>query len=280
VRRASLPLSPTPVDPFPSIELDEARNELTLMEQELESLSAQVEHLEENQGIRGAFNPATTKVLEFRDSPDRVEHAIRQATLERLQNENAALLRRLGDVERGSSVSGKEQQQLVPRESLVQAMAEAEKLKKLVAQKETMLKRISQVRLLSSFPAFLYAKPPSFQAVAEKTEIMRLAVQKLLGYQLSFLDSGRIRVTSVYAPNKDRSLAFDPWPGGPMPFKLVSASDEKIMDIEEVRRSIAFWLDSRSSLPGFMASLTSAFAFLLLFAFFPIDALYLTTLPQ
>ncbi|BGP16988.1 coiled-coil domain-containing protein mad1 [Rhodosporidiobolus nylandii] len=219
-------------------ELDEARNELALMEQELDSLGAQVEQLEENQGIRGAYNPATHKVLEFRDSPDRVEHAIRQATLDRLRSENEALLRRLADVERGSAKAGEQPQQLVPRESLVQAQAEIEKVKKLVAQKETMLKRISQ-------------------AVAEKTEIMRLAVQKLLGYQLSFLDSGRIRVTSVYAPSKDRSLAFDPWPGGPMPFKLVSATDEQIMGIEEVRRSIAFWLDSRSSLPGFMASLTT-----------------------
>ncbi|CEQ41957.1 SPOSA6832_03736 [Sporobolomyces salmonicolor] len=218
-------------------ELDEARNELALMEQEIEALSAQVEQLEENQGIRGAYNPATTKVLEFRDSPDRVEHAIRTATLELLSNENQALLRRLSDVERKGAPPGATPQELVPRESLVKANAEVEKLKALVAQKETMLKRISQ-------------------AVAEKTENMRIAISKLLGYQLSFLDSGRIRVTSVYAPSKERSLAFDPWPGGPMPFKLVSATDEKIMRIDEVRRSIGFWLDSRSSLPGFMASLT------------------------
>ncbi|BGP08876.1 coiled-coil domain-containing protein mad1 [Rhodotorula toruloides] len=221
-------------------ELDEARNELALMEQELEALSTQVEQLEENQGIRGAYNPETTKVLEFRDSPDRVEHAIRTATLERLKNENQALLRRLGDMERGAlAQQGAGVQQLVPRESLVSAQAEADKLKALVQQKETMLKRIGQ-------------------AVAEKTEAMRLAVQKLLGFQLSFLESGRIRVTSVYAPSKDRSLAFDPWPGGPMPFKLVSATDEKVMSIDEVRRSIGFWLDGRQSLPGFMASLTMA----------------------
>lgn len=128
-------------------ELDEARNELALMEQELEALSTQVEQLEENQGIRGAYNPETTKVLEFRDSPDRVEHAIRTATLERLKNENQALLRRLGDMERGAlAQQGAGVQQLVPRESLVSAQAEADKLKALVQQKETMLKRIGQVR--------------------------------------------------------------------------------------------------------------------------------------
>ncbi|GAA6032507.1 hypothetical protein JCM8097_004791 [Rhodosporidiobolus ruineniae] len=219
-------------------ELDEARNELALMETELDSLGAQVEQLEENQGIRGAFNPETHRVLEFAHSPARVDQAIRQATLDQLREENEALLRRVGALERaGASGGGAAGEHLVPRESLVQAKAEIDKLKLAVAQKDTMLKRISQ-------------------AVAEKTEAMRLAVQKLLGYQLAFLDSGRIRVTSVYAPMKDRSLAFDPWPGGPMPFKLVSATDEKIMGIEQVRSSIGFWLDSRGSLPGFMASLT------------------------
>ncbi|GAA5848212.1 hypothetical protein JCM9279_000980 [Rhodotorula babjevae] len=218
-------------------ELDEARNELAIMEKELDALSVQVEQLEENQGIRGAYNPATHKVLEFRDSPDRVEHAVRTATLERLQAENRALLGRVGDLERGGAGGGPSAQQLVPRESLVTAQAQIDKLKGEIQQKDTLLKRISQ-------------------AVSEKTEAMRLAVQKLLGYQLAFLDSGRIRVTSVYAPSKDRSLAFDPWPGGPMPFRLVSSHDDPVMAIEEVRRSIGFWLDGRSSLPGFMASLT------------------------
>lgn len=233
------------------------------MEQELEALSAQVEQLEENQGIRGAFNPATHKVLELRDSPDRVDHAVRTATLERLEAENRALLGRVGDLERGAAgAGGKEGKGLVPRESLVTAQAEIAKLKGEVQQKDTLLRRISQVRCLlpSDLPLALASRsdPPLRhpQAVTEKTEAMRLAVQKLLGYQLAFLDSGRIRVTSVYAPSKDRSLAFDPWPGGPMPFRLVSAQDDPVMAIEEVRRSIGFWLDGRHSLPGFMASLT------------------------
>jgi len=43
-----------------------------------------------------------------------------------------------------------------------------------------------------------------------------------------------------------------------MPFKLVSAPDESVMKNDQVRSSIAFWLDERKSLSGFMASLTSA----------------------
>ncbi|GAA5871712.1 hypothetical protein JCM16303_000840 [Sporobolomyces ruberrimus] len=221
-------------------ERDELRNELTLMEQEIDSLAAQVEQLEENQGIRGAYNSATTKVLEFRDSPDRVEHAIRTATLERLREENDALLRRIGNLEMSGVRTGESsngQQDLVPKESLVTLESEIQRLKTAVVQKDKMLQRITQ-------------------AVTEKTETMRIAISKLLGYQLAFLDSGRIRVTSVHAPSKDRSLAFDPSPEGPMPFKLVSAADESVMRNDQVRQSIAFWLDERKSLSGFMASLT------------------------
>jgi hypothetical protein len=46
-----------------------------------------------------------------------------------------------------------------------------------------------------------------------------------------------------------------------MPFKLVSAPDESVMRNDQVRSSIAFWLDERKSLSGFMASLTSEFEY-------------------
>jgi hypothetical protein len=120
------------------------------MEQENDSLAEQVEKLEENQGIRGAYNPETHRVLEFRDSPDRVEHAIRTATLDRLRTENEALLRRIGNLEssgvRATSQEGADRQDLVPKESLAPLNAEIERLKDAVLQKDKMLQRISQVR--------------------------------------------------------------------------------------------------------------------------------------
>ena len=116
------------------------------MEQEIDSLASQVEQLEENQGIRGAYNPETTKILEFRDSPDRVEHAIRTGTLDRLRSENEALLRRIGNLETsGVRSSATSDQDLVPKESLTTLQAEIERLKTAVSQKDKMLQRISQV---------------------------------------------------------------------------------------------------------------------------------------
>ncbi|KAK4057332.1 coiled-coil domain-containing protein mad1 [Microbotryomycetes sp. JL221] len=218
-------------------ELEEARASKALLEKELDALELQVAKLEEDHGVRGAYNHSTTMVLEFEDSPDRKEHAIRSATLERLRSENGDLLARLAELDRASLSARGTAVALVPRASLETAQADLLAARAAVVQKETMLKRISQ-------------------AVAEKTEGMRIAISQLLGYQLSFLDSGRIRVTSVYAPSKDRSLAFDLWPGGPMPYRLASAADDKVLKSTDVRESVKFWLDSRSSLPGFFASLT------------------------
>ncbi|KDE06718.1 hypothetical protein MVLG_02915 [Microbotryum lychnidis-dioicae p1A1 Lamole] len=218
-------------------ELGELKNSHELLEKELEALEMQLDSFERDHGVKGAFNPETTRVLEYSDSPDRMEHAIRTSTLELLRNENISLVQRICELSFGGQKDGGDAQTLVPVESLKSAEATIASLKLKVQQKETMLKRISS-------------------AMAEKTESLRLAVQDLLGFQLAFLESGRIRITSLYAPSKDRSLAFDPWPGGPMPYKPVSATDEKIIKNEEVRRSIAFWLDNRRSLPGFLASLT------------------------
>ncbi|KAK4048184.1 coiled-coil domain-containing protein mad1 [Microbotryomycetes sp. JL201] len=217
-------------------EIEELRLANASLETEIDALDAQLMMQEQDHGIRGAYNPATTRVLEFRDSPDRVEHAVRTSTLERLRQENDALLRRLVELE---SSHGQRSQaaSLVPRASLDSVQAELVAARAAVVQKETMLRRISQ-------------------AVAEKTESMRIAISQLLGYQLSFLESGRIRVTSVYAPSKDRSLAFDPWPGGSMPYKLVSAADDQVLKSADARQSVQFWLESRASLPGFLASLT------------------------
>jgi BMFP domain-containing protein YqiC len=114
------------------------------MEKDLQALETQVEQLERNHGVLGAFNPETTKVLEFRESPDRVEFSIRNATLDRLRTENTDLLRRISELE-GRAVAGAAAVELVPRSSLATLLADLEAAKAAVKQKETMLKRISQV---------------------------------------------------------------------------------------------------------------------------------------
>ena len=119
------------------------------MEKDLEALEQQVASLEEDHGIRGTFNPETTKVLEFRDSPDRVEHAIRTSTLERLREENHALMARIAELE-GRAGAAEGRVELGPRASLVTLQADLAAAKAAVMQKETMLKRISQVSCRSS----------------------------------------------------------------------------------------------------------------------------------
>lgn len=129
------------------LELDGLRNNNALMEKDLEALETQVEQLERNHGVLGAYNPDTTKVLEFRDSPDRVEHAIRSATLDRLRVENSDLVQRISELE-GRASTSVQPVELVPKSSMTTLLADLEAARAAVKQKETMLKRISQVSLI------------------------------------------------------------------------------------------------------------------------------------
>ena len=224
-------------------ELARQRNENALQAKEIASLELQTERLERALGF-GAYDPATTKVLEFKANPERVEHAVRTATLERLRDENADLLARLLRLEgsqRGACSSSAHEQEevaLVPRSSLVNSQAEVEHMRQVVAQKEVFEKRAQA-------------------AFAHKADELRRVVLSLLGFRLDFLSNGRVRVSSAYAPNRQQALLFSSEPGssnvGTMTF--LGADDEsKIPD--HIRRDIAFWVHERHSIPGLLASLT------------------------
>jgi mitotic spindle assembly checkpoint protein MAD1 len=125
------------------------RNENELLVKELDALDLQVSRLSYAHN-NGAYNPLTTKVLELRDNPDRNDHAIRTASLERLKDENAALLDRITTLEKRktSNLSTSEQSEaLVPRESLVSLQKEFAELQAVIEQKEKMNKRMIDVRL-------------------------------------------------------------------------------------------------------------------------------------
>jgi len=100
------------------------------------------------------------------------------------------------------------------------------------------------------------------QSYTSKSEDVRRAVRLLLGYDIALQEGGRIRLISMYAPSKDRSLAFQPVrePAAPMPFELMTALEEGDgvggLGQGEVLMNGEVWLGQRRSLPGFLASLT------------------------
>ncbi|KAK4699236.1 hypothetical protein P7C70_g7025, partial [Phenoliferia sp. Uapishka_3] len=214
-------------------ELDELRNTTALMEKEIDSLDFQVGRLQYENGL-GAYNPLTTKILELRDNPDLEEHAIRTSTLERLREENEALLVSMALLEEKKGVEKRES--MVPRQSLVNARKEVEAAEAVVKQKETM-----ELRLKKAF--------------SDKADEFRKAVQSLLGFRLDFLSSGRVKVTSVYNPGKEYALLFSSAAGGVGTMELLGAANDKDEMGDEVKEMVKFW-GAKGCIPGLLASLS------------------------
>lgn len=129
-------------------DLENLRDENSLLIKELDALDVQVERLNYAHN-NGAYDPSTTKVLELRENPDLMEHAIRTSTLERLREENAALLGRMSSLEGRKLASGAgegaQEGMLVPRESYASLQRDYEELQAVIEQKEKMNKRMIDV---------------------------------------------------------------------------------------------------------------------------------------
>lgn len=97
----------------------------------------------------GEHVPPKTRVLSLRDNPAQNWTDLRQQVMDRLKEENEALLRRLADVQSQGPSDGGES--LVPRESLDAAIEEAKELREVVKQKELRLKRLQSVSSLIHF---------------------------------------------------------------------------------------------------------------------------------
>ncbi len=174
-----------------------------------------------------------TRILALRSNPTSDAEAIKLSTLASLREENRALLAQLESPERNIAV--------VPLSTLANARAEIQALEASVASKEKML-----LRLKESF--------------SRKALEFREAVASLLGWQMNFLPNGRVRMTSIFYPANDEddeggnSLVFDGESGS-----MQISGGPKSEFGREIRGLIAFWVDQRKEIPGFLAAATLEF---------------------
>lgn len=212
--------------------LDQVRNSNALMLKEIEALELQVGRLTYEHGC-GAYDARTTRVLQLRDNPDSQEHAIRTATLERLKEENSALLETIALLEarKGTSTAG-DGVATVPRQSFENLQKDLQTAEASVKQKEIM-----ELRLKKAF--------------SDRADEFRKAVLSLLGYRLDFLSNGRVKVSSLYAPNKDYSLLFSSSAGGVGTMELLADDPDA-----EIQQMISYWVHEQGCIPAFLASLT------------------------
>lgn len=120
------------------------KQDKVMLEKECESLDGQVHELQRALG-RGEYNPATTRVLQLADNPERQEAAIRQATLDALREENRKLMEQISKVGVGAGHGKGPAIGMVPIESLKSLEIECLKLQQAVEDKEKRVLRLKEV---------------------------------------------------------------------------------------------------------------------------------------
>jgi mitotic spindle assembly checkpoint protein MAD1 len=205
----------------------------------------------------GRHVPPGVRVLSLSANPAQEWADLRQAALDRLKEENAALLQRLSTLSSSSSnpdpnptlptntttlettTTAEREEQLVPRASWLAVCEQKAQLEDEVRQKEKRMLRLRQV-------------------FAAKSAEFREALSAILGVKIAFYDNGQVRVTSQY----DLGAAFVFQPalgggtsggGGGARMQLVAQGEGGPQELPQLMRN---WVEIEQSIPCFLASVT------------------------
>lgn len=219
--------------------LEEARATIKVHEDKVENLE---QTLWELRGKIGAGNhvPPGMRVVCLRDNPAQQWNDLRQSVLDRLKNENEALIKRLRDLENSATVvkseaSTSKGDDLIPKESWDVLDNEKRELEETVKQKEKRLLRLQQV----------------FSA---KSAEFREAITSILGFKLAFYPNGQVRLTSIY--DLSASFVFQPQNQGHSDgarMQLVAQGEGGPQDLPQL---MDYWVGEEQCIPGFLASVT------------------------
>ncbi|KAG0211307.1 coiled-coil domain-containing protein mad1 [Mortierella sp. GBA30] len=221
--------------------------ELDLLRKENASLDAKV--LEHELAIgAGAFNPATSRVLELKDSPASRHQAVRQHMLDSLREENTALLKTLAQLqhqqqsfptfrtdENGDQEVTVKNEGLIPAASYNRLKEDHTRLQDEMAEKTKLSKRLKQEWTL-------------------KAKEFLEAVRSLLGYKFTFHENGRVELTSVYTTEEKQSFVFTSGLNDEGTMQLVGSGSQKYMD--EHKESFDHWVNQLGSIPAFLSRVT------------------------
>ena len=218
------------------------------MEKDREKIEELEQTLFELRGEIGAGRhvPPGVRVLSLSANPAQEWTDLRQAALDRLKEENAALLQHLSTLSSSStspdlSTNTKtEEERLVPRASWLAVCEQKTQLEDELRQKEKRMLRLRQV----------------FTA---KTAEFREALSAILGVKLAFYDNGQVRVTSQY--DLGAAFVFQPArPSGEGPGAGVGARMQLVAQGEggpqELPQLMRNWVEIEQSIPCFLASVT------------------------
>ncbi|KAK0636698.1 spindle assembly checkpoint component Mad1 [Bombardia bombarda] len=191
----------------------------------------ETEHAVSSEQLAAAKEQLKTRVLALRSNPTSDFEAVKTSTLAALKLENAELL---SHIQRQPTLFA-----TVPASQLAAAQREIAEARAETASSQKSARRLKEVW-------------------AAKSAEFKEAVFSTLGWTVSFIPGGKMRVESVYCPSQtdehENSIVFDGEKGtmkvggGPR-----SAFANKIGD------NIKFWVRERGCVPGFLAALTLEF---------------------
>ncbi|KAI8628239.1 spindle assembly checkpoint component Mad1 [Xylariaceae sp. FL1651] len=194
----------------------------------------QKEHEVLQSRLSAAESANKTRILSLRSNPTSDFEAIKTATLAALKLENHELLAQLSkEARRNPKVA------VIPASQLAAARREIEEAQRETASAQKTTRRLKEVW-------------------AAKSQEFKEAIFSTLGWTVTFIPNGKMRVESLYCPSMtdehENSIVFDgergtmKVSGGPQsPFAL------RIAD------QIQFWVREKGCIPGFLAALTLEF---------------------
>ncbi|ORY64842.1 spindle assembly checkpoint component Mad1 [Pseudomassariella vexata] len=174
-----------------------------------------------------------TRVLSLRSNPTSDFEAIKVATLNALKAENAQLLSQLQKANRNPKFP------VIPASQLDAARREIEEARKETASAQKTSRRLKEVW-------------------ASKSQEFKEAIFSTLGWTVTFIPNGKMRVESLFYPSKteehENSIVFD----GERGTMKVSGGPQSAFALR-IADQIQFWVRDKGCIPGFLAALTLEF---------------------
>ncbi|OMJ29178.1 Spindle assembly checkpoint component MAD1 [Smittium culicis] len=241
------------------------------LSRELETADKQLAILEYRVG-KGDYNPETTRVLMLADNPSSRDYAIRKERLENLKEENSQLLGQLKTAldslskysntaqsinnVHETNVSNNELELSLNPTTYDNDIQSKDEIKPLDS---GLFKTISNLK--SDNKALIDKLANSKIAIKRLKEVwrakaleLREAVCSLLGYQVDFLENGRVRLTSIYAESNMNSFLFSSNSHNKGTIELLGGGNKDYLT--SVQADIRYWVSEQGSIPAFLASTT------------------------
>lgn len=205
-------------------DLSKAQSELQVLQKDKSVLQSR---------LRAAEAQNKTRVLSLRSNPTSDWEAIKMRDITALKEENKQLLAKLQGASRNSSIP------VIPATQLAAAKREVEEALKEKASAEKKVLRLKQVW-------------------AAKSNEFKEAIFSTLGWKVTFIPNGKMRVESIYYQSQteenENSIVFD----GERGTMKVSGGPQSPFAIK-IQDQIQFWVRERGCIPGFLAALTLEF---------------------